>query len=101
MTTHNTFGWEIAEKPIYANNAPLKGYKAIFRNDNQQLLNVAKQSYTPTPNTRFVEVVERLTKSQVSRFVVMTNSREARKYWHFWSVWNPSKYKAMISKTLC
>ncbi|MFN8353703.1 MAG: DUF932 domain-containing protein [Spirosomataceae bacterium] len=60
MTTHNTFGWEIAEKPIYANNATLKGYKAIFRNDNQQLLNVAKQSYTPTPNTRFVEVVERL-----------------------------------------
>jgi hypothetical protein len=52
--------WDIIERPIYSNNAELNGYKAIFRNDNDTLLNVAKQTYTPTSNQRFIEVVERL-----------------------------------------
>ena len=60
MENVQTLAWDIIEKPIYANNNPLAGYKAIFRNDNGQLLNVAKKTYTPTSNARFVEVVERL-----------------------------------------
>jgi Domain of unknown function (DUF932) len=60
--------WEISEKPIFSNNHPIVGYKALFRGDNNQLLNVAKTSYTPTPNARFVEVVERM--SEVTGFPV-------------------------------
>ena len=52
--------WEVVKKPIYSNNRPISGYKALFRDDNGCLLNVAKNSYTPTSNTRFVEVVERM-----------------------------------------
>ena len=52
--------WEVVEKPIFSNNQPVRGYKALFRNDNGQLLNVTKSSYTPTRNERFLEVVERM-----------------------------------------
>lgn len=52
--------WDVIERPIYSNNAELNGYKAIFRSDNEHLLNVAKATYTPTTNSRFIEVVERL-----------------------------------------
>jgi hypothetical protein len=68
MENTQTLAWDIVEKPIYANNNPLAGYKAIFRNDSGQLLNVAKKSYTPTSNTRFVEVVERL--SEITGFPI-------------------------------
>ena len=47
MENTQTLAWDIVEKPIYANNSSLLGYKAIFRNDSGQLLNVAKKSYTP------------------------------------------------------
>lgn len=49
--------WDITEKKVYSNNTELKSHKAIFRNDNGKLLNVAKESYTPTTNARFKEVV--------------------------------------------
>ena len=52
--------WEIVEKPIYANNQKVENYKGIFRNDNGQLLNVCKQSYTPTRNEKFIEVTQKL-----------------------------------------
>jgi Domain of unknown function (DUF932) len=55
-----TIDWEIIEKPIYANNQPISGYKGIFRNDNGTLLNIAKSSYTPTRNEKFIEVCEKL-----------------------------------------
>ena len=60
--------WEVVEKPIYSNNRPLSGHKAIFRSDNGGLLNVTKNSYTPTTNTRFVEVVNRM--SEITGFPI-------------------------------
>ena len=55
-----TLSWDIVEKPIFSNDAVLTSHKAIFRNDTNKLLNVTKQSYTPTSNERFLEVVERM-----------------------------------------
>ena len=55
-----TLEWDIIEKPIYANNKQIVGYKGIFRSDNDKLLNVAKASYTPTRNEKFIEVTEKL-----------------------------------------
>ena len=52
--------WDITEKKVYSNNIELKSHKAIFRNDNGKLLNVARESYTPTTNARFKEVVNRM-----------------------------------------
>lgn len=55
-----TLQWDILEKPVFVNDKEIENYKAILRNDNGNILNVAKKSYTPTPNSRFVEVTERL-----------------------------------------
>jgi Domain of unknown function (DUF932) len=55
-----TLNWEYIEKPIFADNKKIDGYKGIFRNDNGNLLNVAKASYTPTPNAKFIEITEKL-----------------------------------------
>lgn len=52
--------WDVVEKPIYSNNQVLSGYKAIFRSDTNHLLNVCKDSYTPTTNERFMEVVQKM-----------------------------------------
>ena len=52
--------WDIIEKPIFANNKQIIGYKSIFRSDNGNLLNIAKTSYTPTHNEKFIEVTEKL-----------------------------------------
>ena len=52
--------WDIIEKPIFANNKQIMGYKSIFRSDNGNLLNIAKTSYTPTHNEKFIEVTEKL-----------------------------------------
>jgi hypothetical protein len=57
MQTHQ-IEWDISEKPIYSNNTVLANHKAIYRNDNNRLLNVVKKSYTPTTNKRFLEVVD-------------------------------------------
>ena len=55
-----TLTWDIIEKPIFANNKQIMGYKSIFRSDNGNLLNIAKTSYTPTHNEKFIEVTEKL-----------------------------------------
>lgn len=60
QTNQPILNWEVIEKPIYGNNRVLAGYKGVFRNDNGKLLNVAKNSYTPTSNTKFIEVAQRL-----------------------------------------
>jgi hypothetical protein len=52
--------WDIIEKPIYSNNTPLSSHKAIFRSDNNHLLNVARTTYTPTNNQRFLEIVDKM-----------------------------------------
>jgi hypothetical protein len=56
------FEWEVVERPIVSDNKIINGYKAIFRNDTNGLLNVTKSSYTPTPNSRFLEVVDKMNK---------------------------------------
>jgi len=60
--------WDVLEKPIFSNNQPVRGYKALFRNDNHALLNVTKSSYTTSKNERFLEVVERM--STITNFPV-------------------------------
>lgn len=52
--------WEVIEKPIFSNDQQLVGHKALFRSDNDLLLNVCKDSYTPTTNERFMEVVQKM-----------------------------------------
>lgn len=65
-----TIAWEIQQNPIYSNNQKLSNYKAIFRNDNGKLLNVAKTSYTPTTNQRFLEVVHKM--QEITGFPLQT-----------------------------
>ena len=60
MENINEISWEIKEKPIYANNQAIAGYKGLFRSDNGKLLSVAKKSYSPTTNEKFIEVAEKL-----------------------------------------
>jgi hypothetical protein len=71
--TESPLSWDIVENPIFSNNQPIRGYKALFRSDNQALLNVTKSSYTPTKNERFLEVVERM--STITGFPVKCHDR--------------------------
>jgi Domain of unknown function (DUF932) len=66
--TVTPFGWDIVQSNIYANSRQITSHKAIFRKDNYHLLNVAKTSYTPTTNARFIEVVGRM--SEVTGFPI-------------------------------
>lgn len=54
--------WEIVESPIFANFKQIQGYKAISRSDTNEILHVAKETYTPTSNARFIETAEALSK---------------------------------------
>lgn len=56
----NTLSWDIEQSKIYTNNKQVNGYKAIYRNDNQAILNIAKKSYTPASNELFMKMVEQL-----------------------------------------
>jgi len=56
---NNIFNWDIEETPIYFYNGELiPGHKAIIRNDTGRLLQVCKNTYTPTYNRHFTETVE-------------------------------------------
>ena len=47
----NPFLWDIEERPVYNGNGQIiNGYKSIIRSDNHLVLNVCKNSYTPTSN---------------------------------------------------
>ena len=56
----NKLNWEVIERPLYSNFQPVAGYKALFRSDNDELLHIAKATYTHTPNDRFLETVDKL-----------------------------------------
>jgi hypothetical protein len=56
----NRIGWEVEERPIYANGLKITGYKGLFRGNSDKLLSIQKTSYSPTPNSRFIEVAEKL-----------------------------------------
>ena len=56
--------WEISERPIFnAGGEPIEGYKSIVRSDSGHVINVAKGSYTPTPNEVLVETAESLSEA--------------------------------------
>jgi hypothetical protein len=58
--------WEAEESPIYLSPTsflirkamPISGYKAILRNDDQKVLAVCKDSYTPMSNSDFMTANE-------------------------------------------
>lgn len=56
----NKISWEVEERPIFANGLKITGYKGLFRGDSDTLLSIQKTSYTPTQNSRFIEVAEKL-----------------------------------------
>jgi hypothetical protein len=56
----NQIDWEVEERPIYANGLKITGYKGLFRGNSDNLLSIQKTSYSPTPNSRFIEVAEKL-----------------------------------------
>lgn len=67
--------WEVVQVPVFTGRLAndyfvdqCTPFKALLRSDTGQLLNVARRTYTPTPNARFVEVAEKL--SQVTGFVL-------------------------------
>lgn len=64
-----TLEWEINERPIFnSDGQPIDGYKSIVRSDSGQVLNIAKGSYTPTPNEVLIETAETL--SQATGFEI-------------------------------
>ena len=56
----SNLNWEVIERPLYSNFQPVTGYKALFRSDTDELLHIAKTTYTHTPNDRFLETVDKL-----------------------------------------
>lgn len=53
--------WEVqTEKLFNRNGHALKDYKILTRSDSGALLNVCKKSYQPTLNSKFKEVVQRM-----------------------------------------
>lgn len=99
----NQFSWEVKSSPIrLASGEPVPGYKAIQRDDNGLILNVCKDSYTPTTNERFSEFVYRL--SQLTGYQVesFNEFREGRKVLAFLKAdklningWDYSNYLAV------
>lgn len=56
--------WEVESKNIFSGEVvgmdKIPGYKAISRNDNQVVLSVMKNSYSPMLNAEFLEIVENI-----------------------------------------
>lgn len=59
-TFNNQFSWEVKEQPIFTASGEIANYKAITRNDNGEVLNVCKSSYTPTTNEAFTDLVYKI-----------------------------------------
>jgi len=62
------YNWEIQERPLYQqvstyiqqdinNVIPLDNYKVLRRSDNQEVLNVVKDSYVPVTNKDFEDII--------------------------------------------
>jgi phage/plasmid-like protein (TIGR03299 family) len=65
----NQFSWDVIEKPIFlGNGSQVPNHKAILRSDNNMVLNVCKESYTPTSNELFCDFVYKI--SQITGFQV-------------------------------
>lgn len=75
--------WEVVTSPVVVNGAEVANYKAISRSDNGVILNIAKNSYTPTSNSRLIEVVEKIhetTGMKIEGYSVMHNGQKVLGY---------------------
>lgn len=64
----NNLLWDVIERPIFSDGKIIEGYKALHRSDNDEVLQVAKNTYTPVSNERFLDVVHKL--SDVTGFPI-------------------------------
>eukprot|EP01029_Cantina_marsupialis_P030385 TRINITY_DN8216_c0_g1_i3.p1 TRINITY_DN8216_c0_g1~~TRINITY_DN8216_c0_g1_i3.p1 ORF type:complete len:306 (-),score=38.08 TRINITY_DN8216_c0_g1_i3:520-1437(-) len=63
VTTNNAFSWEVKEQPIFdMHGKKINGYKTVQRSDNGTILNLCKDSYTPTTNELFCTFADNLSK---------------------------------------
>lgn len=58
--------WEVKSSNIYSQNRQIEGFQALSRDDNGQVLSIMRKSYHPTPNSRLVGVVDKL--SEITGF---------------------------------
>lgn len=57
----NEFSWEVQSQPIYDRFGEIiPGHKVLNRSDNGSILNVCKETYEPTRNEVFTELVYRI-----------------------------------------
>jgi len=64
IEVNNQFNWEVLEKPVFRPDGKIiPGYKTIERSDNGLILNMCKDSYTPTTNEDFCNFVDRLSQT--------------------------------------
>lgn len=57
----NELGWEVVTEPIKTqSDLIIDGYKSMRRSDNDHILNVVKDSYSPMTNAAFTEMISQL-----------------------------------------
>lgn len=56
----NSLPWEVIERPVMVENQIVSGFKSLVRSDDNQVLTICKQSYTPTLNNRLTDFAEKL-----------------------------------------
>lgn len=54
--------WDVIERPLFSNFKKIEGYKVLHRSDTDEVLHIARKTYTPTTNARFLETVSALNK---------------------------------------
>ena len=53
--------WDVKEGPIFDGfGTPIRGYKRIYRNDNDKTLHIAKEGYASVYNNQFLDMVSLL-----------------------------------------
>jgi hypothetical protein len=59
----NLFSWEIVERPIFDERGrEIKHYKRIERSDNRTILNICPETYNPTRNVLFTEMLHNISR---------------------------------------
>ncbi len=83
--------WEIVEAPLFANFKQVEGYKAILRSDTNEILHVAKNTYTPTTNARFIETAQALSKVTGYEIEMISEVEKGKKALAFLRVNDPMR----------
>jgi hypothetical protein len=83
--------WEITETPLFANFKQVNGYKAIMRSDTNEILHIAKSTYTPTPNKLFIETANTLSKITNYPLEMVTEVEKGKKTLAFLKVTDPMR----------